>query len=183
MYTNEKWKDIPNYEGIYEVSNFGRIRTKEGKTTYSNRHGLRRWKSRILKYKGVNYTTGKRVTLWKNNKYKDWLVARLVCMTFHGVPEDLKMTVNHKDGDRFNNHIYNLEWLTLADNIRHAFENGLMPTQKHIKLKNEKGIIVEYKSLSKASQALGRKNGYISGQIIRKYNIVDSKGQIYKVVN
>ena len=48
MEKKEMWKDIPNYEGIYQASTFGRIRTCEGKTTYTKRHGIRHWKQRIL---------------------------------------------------------------------------------------------------------------------------------------
>ena len=66
----EIWKAIPNYEGIYEASSFGRIRTCEGKTTFTKRHGIRHWKQRILKPKGETYATGYRVSLWKNRKKK-----------------------------------------------------------------------------------------------------------------
>lgn len=47
----ETWKDIPDYEGIYEVSDKGRVRTTENKITYSELHGERKWKQRILKQK------------------------------------------------------------------------------------------------------------------------------------
>ena len=85
-YKNEVWKDIPDYEGLYEASSFGRIRTKEGKTTFTQKRGIRHWKSRIMKGRGNNYSTGSRVGLWKNGKVKDWLVARLVAITFLGKP-------------------------------------------------------------------------------------------------
>ena len=100
----EIWKDIPDYEGIYQASTLGNIRTVEGKTTFSVRHGERHWKSRILKGRGDNYKTGRRVSLWKDKKCKDWLVARLVAITFLGKPET-NLTVNHKDGNRLNNKI------------------------------------------------------------------------------
>ena len=112
----EVWKHIPNYEGLYQASNFGRIRSVEGKTTESVWHGTRVWKGRILKNKTkIPQECGFRVTLWKDKKSLDLLVARLVCMTFYGVPKNmnnkdvkLRMTVNHKDGNRFNNNIENL---------------------------------------------------------------------------
>ena len=90
----ELWKDIPGYEGIYEASTNGRIRTKKSKTTYTEKHGVRTWKSRILKGRGNNKQTGARVSLWKDGKYKDHLVARLIAYTFLGIP-DKKLTVNH----------------------------------------------------------------------------------------
>ena len=61
----EIWKDIPGYEGLYEASSFGRIRSHKNKTTYTKRHGIRKWNSRIMKGRGNNITTGSRVGLWK----------------------------------------------------------------------------------------------------------------------
>ena len=79
--SNEVWKDIPGYEDIYQASNYGRIRSSEGKTTYSRKHGVRHWKSRVLKLK-VDNQFSKRVSLWKDGKQKDFLVHRLVAATF-----------------------------------------------------------------------------------------------------
>jgi hypothetical protein len=160
----EKWKDIPGYEGIYEASTFGRIRTKDGKTTFTERHGIRLWKSRILKYRGSNKVTGNRVSLWKGGECKDWLVARLIAYTFLGIPE-IKLTVNHKDGNRFNNKIENLEWLSLADNIRHGFDNGLYPMMSVSLFEKSTLNTLKFKSKSDASRFLNRNVGYICGCI------------------
>lgn len=179
---NEKWEDIPGYEGIYQASNFGRVRTHINKTTYTNRHGVRHWKQRILKYKGVNKRTGYRVDLWKDGKCKSWLVARLVCMTFYSLPKSNKMTVNHKDGDRFNNHIYNLEWLTIGDNIRHGFETGLYHTQHEITLMSQNGDKKTFRSLALASISLGRSKNYVYGQIKRNHKITDVNKNLYTIL-
>ena len=136
---DEIWKDIPLYEGIYQASNLGRVRSVNGKKTHSKRHGIRTWKGKILKNKTkiVNAHTGYRITLWLNKKPKDWLVARLICLAFYGIPTGIaikgtgnRITVNHKDGNRLNNRVENLEWCTLKENIRHAFRNGLMHNRK-----------------------------------------------------
>lgn len=165
----ELWKQIPGYENIYEASNFGRIRTAKNKITHSIRHGERHWKQRVLKYKKCAdfRKTGYRVTLWKDKKPKDYLVARLVCSAWYGNYLNTEMTVNHKDGNRLNNNINNLEWLTLGDNIRHGFNTGLYSTQKNITLFNEKGEIFKFRSLSMASKFLKRNNGYLSMLIKR----------------
>ena len=127
----EIWKDIPNYENTYEASSFGRIRTHKNKTTYSKRFGcMRHWKSRIMKGRGDFIKTGKRVGLWKDGKCKEWLVARLIAITFLGFPTKEANTVNHKNGNRLDNMIENLEWLSIGDNLRHAFDTGLMPYKK-----------------------------------------------------
>lgn len=177
----EIWKDIPNYEGIYQASTFGNVRTIEGKTTYTEWHGERKWKSRVLKGRGDNKTTGKRVSLWKDGKCKSWLVARLVAITFLGEPK-YKATVNHKDGNRLNNKIENLEWLSLADNIRHGFETGLYRTQKPIKLKNEEKFF-EFRSLSQCDKFLRKNSGYTSSMIIKGKNVlINIEGHKYNIV-
>lgn len=169
----ETWVDIPTYEGIYQASTFGRIRTPEGKTTHSVRHGTRLWKSRILKNKTkVALKEGYKVTLWKDKKPKDLLVARVICAAFHGMPEDflekhskVKLTVNHKDGNRFNNHPENLEWMTIGENIQHALDTGLYDSHKNpVKLSGRVGIRA-FKSHDEASRSLGRCHGYVNGRI------------------
>jgi hypothetical protein len=155
----EMWKDIPNYEGIYQASTLGRIRTVEGKTTHTVRHGERRWKSRIMKGRG-SFNGGYRVGLWKDGGHRDWLVARLVATTFLGEP-GVGETVNHKDGNRFNNSIDNLEWLSLADNIRHGHKTGLYKT-KPVALLSEDGIERVFSSRKEAGEFLGKSHGYIS---------------------
>lgn len=174
----EIWKDIPNYEGIYQASNLGRIRTAPNKTTSNARYGKRVWSVRVLKGRGDNYKTGSRVSLWKEGRCKDWLVARLVAMTFLGIPKESD-TVNHKNGNRLDNHIENLEWLSLSDNIRHAFDTGLMPYKK-VKLYNKDCELI-FRSLAKASEFLGHNAGYISGCLKRKHKIVDKKGVEYSI--
>jgi len=178
----ERWKDIPNYEGIYQASNYGRIRTHKDKTTYTEKRGIRKWKQRILKYKSKSINPGYRVSLWKGGNFKDLLVARLVATTFLEDLIDTNMTVNHKDGNRLNNNIENIEWLTIGDNIRHAFETGLMATNKKIKLKdlntNEEIIL---NSMAKASLYINKNPNYISGCIARnKYDNKEWKWELFE---
>ena len=129
----EEWKAIPGYEGLYEASNLGRIRTAEGKVTYNTRFPHRVWKQRIMKFKYAMRKSGDhmdaRVCLWKDRKEKTFLVSRLIAMTWCDGYSD-GLTVNHKDGDTLNNCPENLEWISLADNIRHGFSKGLYPQSK-----------------------------------------------------
>lgn|SRR5574344_520868 len=128
----EIWKDIPNYDG-YQASNLGRIRTYN-KITYTSRHGERHWNNRIMKFKPneiskkIKKGSGYRITLWNKGKSKDLLVARIIATTFLENLINTKMTVNHKDGNRLNNNIENLEWLTREDNIKYGFQNGQYPS-------------------------------------------------------
>lgn len=178
-YENEIWKDIPDYEGLYEASSLGRIRTKQGKTTYTEKHGIRHWQSRIMSGRGNLRTTGKRVGLWKNGKCKDWLVARLVAITFLGQPTKEVDTVNHKNGDRLDNRIENLEWLSLADNLRHAFNTGLMPYHK-IRLYND-DCDLKFRSMTLASRFIGRNEGYISLCLQKNRKITGADKKEYNV--
>lgn len=166
----EIWKDIPNYNG-YQVSNYGRVRTYN-KITKTEKHGERHWKNRILKFKGKTPRTGYRVDLWKKGNHKSFLVARLVAFTFY--EKDINnhnLTVDHLDGNRLNNNINNLELVSLEENIKRAFENGLNPSQIKVKIINKNtNYDKTYRSLSQASVAIGYNKGYISEKIKkRKY--------------
>jgi hypothetical protein len=163
----EIWKDIKGYEGIYQASNTGLIRTVEGKTTFTQKHGVRHWKQRTIKPKGQNYKTGYRVSLWKNGKSKDFLVCRLVAYTFQNKDyNDHSETVNHIDGNRFNNNIENLEIVSQKKNNRHAFENNLIKTSKKVFIKdNLNNVILEFISQGSASRYFNKNNNFINNRI------------------
>lgn len=101
----EVWKPIPNYEGFYEVSNTGKVRS------------IYRYR-RVLK--PMISTTGyERVDLFKNKNRKQFSVHRLVAMTFIDNP-DQKPFVNHKDENKTNNSVDNLEWVTHVENCHYG---------------------------------------------------------------
>ena len=166
----EEWKAIPGYEGLYEVSNTGRIRTDANKVTSNARFPVRHWKQRIMKPKYLTRSTGKkdaRICLWKSGKGKTFLVSRLVAMAWCGGYSD-GMTVNHIDGNSENNNADNLEWVTLADNIRHGFDTGLFNNNCIPVTIEICGIQQNFPSMSAASRALGHKDGYISNAIKKR---------------
>jgi hypothetical protein len=103
----EIWADIAGYEGLYQVSNLGRVRRDGRIKTQSEDRG--------------GYLT---VWLSKHSKMKCAKVHRLVAGAFIENPEE-KRTVNHIDGDKKNNRIENLEWATHSENIIHANKMGL----------------------------------------------------------
>lgn len=77
----EIWKDIPGYENLYEASNLGRVRTCEGKITSNARYPIRKWKSRIMKFKTSTNKYGRkdyRVSLWKMVVIKTCLCHELL---------------------------------------------------------------------------------------------------------
>jgi hypothetical protein len=170
------WVDVVGYEGIYEVSNNGFIRTKEGKVTYTEHHGSRKWKQRVLKQK-VSKDNCCRVNLWKNGKEDTFLVHRLVADAF--IPKiDGKDYINHIDGSRLNNHVDNLEWCNHKENNNHMFDTDLTSINHKIKLINETGQEFSFRSKAKASEFLGRSHGYISRLL--KDNKTETDG--YKII-
>lgn len=104
----EQWKVIQGFEN-YLVSSLGNVKTVKGnfkKVIYDNKNSY-------------GY-----VELWKNNKGKKFRIHRLVAETF--IPNYAnKEQVNHIDGDKTNNCVSNLEWVTPKENIRHAINNNL----------------------------------------------------------
>lgn len=166
------WKDIVGYEGIYEVSSCGQVRSHKNKTTHSERHGTRQWKQRILKQK-VSKDNTCRVSLYKNKKERTWLVHRLVAKAF--IPKvGGKEYINHLDGNRLNNSIENLEWCNHTENNNHAFDSGLIKTaEKVILLNKDTHEPLYFRSKAKASEYLGKNDGYISGVLIKGRREVD----------
>ena len=134
----EVWKDVVGYEGLYEVSNLGRIRTYKDKITYTERHGIRKWKQRIIKQKFQKRVRSEkydaRVTIWKDGKEKTFLVSRLVARAFLENPLNLPQ-VNHIDGEPTNNNVLNLEWCSEKENVNHAFKNNLIKTSTRVKIR------------------------------------------------
>lgn len=107
------WKDIEGYEGHYQVSNYGEVRSLDRTTTHGHM-----WKSRIRK--PAQHSAGYLIiSLWKGNKEKIFYVHRLVGQAF--IPcYQRGSIINHKDGNRKNNCIDNLEWVSYKDNSNHA---------------------------------------------------------------
>lgn len=108
----EIWKDIFDYDGLYQVSNLGRV-----KSFHKN-------KEMILK-SFKNRCGYHQVDLFKNKKGKTITNHSLVMQMFR-LEEKFNYTeINHIDGNKENNSVYNLEWCTRSYNIKHAYENGL----------------------------------------------------------
>lgn len=182
----EQWKDIPGYEGLYQASNLGNIRSIEGKITSNARYATRQWRSRVLKPKKRQRTTGAydpRVDLWKDGQHKSLLISRLVGMTWcDGYKEEL--TINHIDGNTLNNTPENLEWITRAENIRKGYNAGLYDNaRRKCALKDiEDNRTFVFDSQYEASLFLCHGKKYINNRLLKnKRNAFSKDGREYEI--
>lgn len=179
----EIWKDIIGYEGIYQVSNLGRIKIiknmhKGNKTTFMeispNRYGYCR------------------VSLWKNKKRKTYCVHRLVAEAFIPNPEN-KPQVNHKDGQKSNNDAENLEWATSSENQTHSCRvlghiprtfigrfGKLHPRSKKVKQIKDGKIIAVFDGIMEASRITSINKTQISNICQKKKGFKTAGGYIWE---
>lgn len=145
-YSLETWKDIEGYEGLYQVSSWGRV-----KSTYRG--------GKILKTDKLR-NGYLRVTLSKDGMYKRYLVHRLVAQAFIPNPQN-KLQVNHIDEDKENNYVENLEWVTATENLNYGTHNLRVSKTKSIPIICvETGV--EYSSGKECAKQLGLHRGNIT---------------------
>ena len=158
---NEIWKDIDGYEGLYQVSNLGNVKSLNYRHT---------GKERILKpgNNGLGYL---QVNLCKNRKTRHFTIHRLVAKAFLENPDN-KSDVNHKDEDKTNNCVDNLEWMTRKDNINYGTHNERMAKSRSKSVlqftKNGK-FVKEWPSVIQIERDLGFSSGNISQCCNGKY--------------
>lgn len=127
------WKEVKGYEGLYEINEFGQIRK-----TIKPVKGLDKiYSGGGLIGGGVSWDYH-RVKLWNHRRVNtNHSVHVLVAEAFVPNPDN-KPVVNHKDGNKLNNHYTNLEWVTRSENVQHAVDTGLLPVKKGEKHGNAK---------------------------------------------
>ena len=148
----EIWKDIAGFEGLYQVSNMGNVKSLE-RTVCDNRGYYRTVPERIRKPRntGKGYLA---VNLYKDGKAKNYKIHRLVAQAFLPNPYNLP-EVNHIDEDKYNNCVENLEWCTSQYNIEYSKAKAIIGIDKVT------GLIVEFPSTKEASRQTGINHGNI----------------------
>ena len=155
----EIWKPVVGYEGFYEVSNIGKVRSL-ARIVECNDGRKRKLKTRTLR-QSCAPSGYYMVTLHKNGKQKSGLVHRLVCEAF--IPKPLgKDEVNHKDENSKNNNATNLEWVTAKENNNYGTRQerarkAIVEAQGRAvrQLSRDGELVAEYESLSAACNATG----------------------------
>lgn len=155
----ETYKDIKGFEGLYQISNYGNIKS------LINRTGV----NKILN-PGITSAGYQTITLCKNKKRTTIQIHRIVAEHFLGLSE---LCVNHKDCNKLNNYVENLEWVTYKENMTHAIKNGLIKYNT-VKIAEEKrkrviqidpntnSIIQVFDSAHEAARKTGFNRGNIS---------------------
>ena len=173
MTDKEVWKSIEGFEGFFQISNHGRIRSLD---RYVNaRNGGKRFEHGRIMKSSINSRKYYILPLRKNGYVKTFRINRLVAIAFIPNPEN-KPEVNHIDGDKQNNHVKNLEWSTHKENIKHALETGLQVPFKGCevgtsKLKNHEVLKI---------RQLYKTGNYTYKQLSEMFNV--SYNTIYSVI-
>lgn len=137
----EVWRPVVGYEGLYEVSDHGRVRS------YVSRWGKRKKPVLLKGYIGKHYKT----VMLCSNDHRAVYIHRIVAEAFIPNPEN-KREVNHIDGNKLNNHKENLEWVCHSENMSHASRANLFGQQKKV-LCVETGEVFD--SITKAGASIG----------------------------
>lgn len=120
QFESEEWRPVVGYEGLYEVSNKGRVRSLD--RIVDRKNGTARWPGRTLKPQlGSKGHYG--VNLWRGKRSKTEFIHRLVAVAFIPNPDNLPL-VRHFDDVKENNSVENLAWGTWSDNAQDAIRNG-----------------------------------------------------------
>lgn len=135
--SNIEWKTIKGYEGLYEVSNDGRVRRLR---FINGRHNFEKIKESKQTLNTWGYMT---VNLCKNGKSNTKRVHRLVAEAFLG---ESNLQIDHIDGNKQNNNLYNLEYVTPKENTNRAWRKGLAKNTEHQREIAKKTMLERWKN-------------------------------------
>ncbi len=168
-----QWRTIEGYDGYYEVSDNGNVRSLDRVVPNGN-YSVRKIQGRMMKLTqscGRNNDGYLVVNLRRDHTAKVIPVHRLVAEAFIPNPDNLP-TVNHKDGDKTNNRVDNLEWASYSENNTHALDTGLrLPRGNRIAQRDmSHNIIRTYRSACEAARITGIGRSMISHCINHRAN-------------
>lgn len=176
----EVWKDVAGYEGLYQVSDMGRVKSMPHVVRRKSKWDEGLFIEHVSKECIMSPDVARgyeRVRLFKGGKVKRFLVHRLVAEAFIPNNDKSKTIINHLDGNKRNNTVGNLEWCDNSRNVRHAYEMGLRRiNEKHpcSKLKNDE--VKEIRRLRQVERLTCKQLGEKYGVSVTNIkNIVNNK--------
>lgn len=182
----ELWKDVKGYEGLYQVSNYGNVRSVTRKREVSEKKRDRCYEAMVQGTERKKFVRGEYLTvvLSKNSKKSSFSVHRLVAEAFIPNPYNLPQ-VNHKDENKLNNNAENLEWVTAKQNMNY----GTLPERrKHRKTRatpviqydKDGNFVAEYRSIVEASRITGVSKANIENYLTRNSKLWKRKNEKVK---
>lgn len=162
---NENWKPVKGYEGVYSISNLGRLKSEARLVVNNKSGGNRLIEESILNRVSVNSSGYLNCLLYKNNKGKPVYIHRLVAEHFI-TKVDGKNFVNHKNGIKTDNRNENLEWCTEKENIHHSINSGLSNLKTNCKKVIDLKTGKSYESIKEAAL----KNGHNKSTLTARLN-------------
>lgn len=164
---NEEFRKIDGIDGI-EVSNSGKIKLLS-KTILDIDGNRRTYKEKIKDKFAINSSGYKKISYYFNGEFKNYYLHRLIAMAFVPNPEN-KPFVNHKDGNKLNNNVSNLEWCTSSENMIHAYKHNLKQDTGYAKyIRRESTRKLSDKDIDSIRQMY--KDGVKQVDIAKKYNL------------
>ena len=186
----EEWRSVPGYKGYYEVSSEGNVRSvdrvivRHGRNTFLRSQPMKQYVD-SAGYLNFMATKGSRKT--------HLMVHRCVALAFISNPQN-KLTVNHKDGNKLNNSVANLEWATYSENLSHAYVNHLRNTTlgKHIPpntaktIPTKKELIRELREANCNMSEVARKHRITStavAKMCKRYGMPNHKADLVSYIS
>lgn len=158
---SEEWKPVIGYEGLYEVSNYGRVRSLD--RVARNGRGSRVYTGKLLKPQPLRsgYLT---VNLSSDGSVTRHLVHRIVCISFHGKPTGRTLEVGHFNGDQKDNRAENLRWCSHLENMSDRDRHGrTLRGESHPQSKLSEGDVLDLRRRAHSGETVS--------QMAREYGV------------